>query len=68
MAVVDGVVAMETDPKAGHQVISSHPELGMFAKRLEAFLQPVDEGCGLRRVVPSDEGPDIGEVVFGLFG
>jgi hypothetical protein len=68
MAVVDGIVSMEMNPEAGRQGVPSCPELGMFAKRFETFLEPVDEGCRRCRIVQSDERPNVGEVVFGLFG
>jgi hypothetical protein len=68
VSVVNGIVAVKMNPEAGRQILPSRTEFGMMAKRLETIPKPVDEGCRRRRIVGSDERPNVGEVVFGLFG
>jgi hypothetical protein len=68
VAIVDGIVPIEMNPETGLQGAARRAEFRKFAERLEVVPKPVDEGCRRRRIVGSDVRPNVGEVVFGLFG
>ena len=56
------------DTQAGVQMIAGGAEFRMGKKRLEAFAELVHKRARRLRIVGGDEGPYLGEIVFGLVG
>ena len=68
IAVIKSVVPEKMDAQAGSQVIPGGADLGMGKQRRETLAKLAHKRVRRLRIVGGDEGPDLGEILFGLVG
>lgn len=67
-AVVDGVISMDANAKAGRQFVAFGAHFRILTKGIKPFANLMDQaGCRVM-IVLSDKRPDIGKIVLSRLG